>query len=181
MRLSFAQFLLEYPISYFEALPEAIPPTKVEAAAERFGLSDHIKWKWLTNKQFRHSLELETDQPDGIIAMRKGDILENWFHELGHEILDHANKDVVRDVIKPLLEKIKLSYQPSKQWLHKQNGRHYKWIQLGGWKYTFSHSGSTYEYDELFAITFAFVQMGGKFEDSDINTAYHQMLELLQV
>jgi hypothetical protein len=177
MRLSFLQFLLEYPVSYFEALPAATPPARVEEAAERFGLSDHIKWKWLTNKQFTHSFELETDQPDGIIAMRKCDILENWFHELGHEILDHANKDVVNDVIKPLLDRIRDECRPSHAWLKKQTGRHYKWIELGGYKYTYSHSGKSFEYDELFAITLSYTYMGGKFNNANIQKEYTDMLD----
>ena len=176
--ISFLQFLLEYPVSYFEALPEAVPPAKVEAAAERFGLSDHIKWKWLINKQFTHSLELETDTPDGIIAMRRGDILENWFHELGHEVYDHSDKDS----IKPLLDRVRDECRPSHAWVKKQKGRHHKWIELGEYKYTYSHSGKEYEYDELFAITFAYVVGdGGKFKDSTLQMDYDEMLSKLSV
>jgi len=174
--LQFIQFLLEYPISYFEDLPDATPPKAVEAAAERFGLSDHIKWKWLKNKQFTHSCELDTGTPDGIITMRPEDIRENWFHELGHEVFDHSDKDS----IKPLLDRIKVECRPSHEWLKQQTGAHYKWIQLGEWKYTYSHSGKQYEYDELFAITFAFVvDDHGKFKDADVQKDYDAMLERL--
>ena len=179
--ITFVQFIVEYPLSYFEAMPDAIPPAAVAAAAKRFGLAGHIEWKWLTNKQFTHSYELETGNPaDGIIAMRHDDIRENWFHELGHEILDHADKNYVRDTITPLLDKIKTSCQPSKKWLHKQTGKHYKWIQLGEYKYTYSHSGMNFEHDEIFAISFAFIIMGHHFNDSILNNEYQDMLDKLE-
>lgn len=109
--------------------------------------------------------------------MRPGDEKENWAHELGHEIFDHSNKDS----IKPLLDRIKDECQPSKEWLHQQHGHHYKWIQLGQYKYTYSHSGKDFEYDELFAICFAYI-MGdhGKFKDAAIQKDYDAMLDKLE-
>ena len=179
MPLTFAQFLLEYPLSYFEALPDALPPSNVMRLAKRFGLEHHIQWKWLKNKNFTHSYELETNDPEmGLIAMRPHDTKEDWVHELGHELFDHTDKEI----IKPLLDRIKIACRPSKEWLHRQHGAHYKWVELGGYKYTYSHSGRDYEYDELFAITFAYIVGDhGKFKQPDIQQDYETMLDRLSV
>ena len=174
--ITFAQFVVEYPLSYYKALPDAVPPPEVMDLAKRFGLESHIKWKLLKNKEFKHSYEIETDTPDGIIAMRLDDEKENWFHEFFHELFDHSDKDS----IKPLLDRIKVACRPSKEWLHKQSGRHYKWIELGEYKYTYSHSGPSYEYDEIFAICGAYIFGDhGKFKDAEVQKDYEAMLDKL--
>jgi hypothetical protein len=167
--LPFIQFLLEYPIEYFQKMPITSPPERVAAAQKRFGLEGVVKWHVLTNKSIHQSEELDDD----VIVMKPGDTLENWFHELGHEVYDHSSKKT----IKPLLDRIKESCKPSTEWMKKEGGR-FKWISLGGYKYSYTHSGKAYEYDELFAITFAFiVGDNGKFKDTSIQQDYEEMLD----
>jgi hypothetical protein len=179
--ITFAQFIIEYPLEYYAGLPDVRPPKTVEAAAARFGLWSHIKWVQLNSKQFKHSYEIETNSPDGIIAMRPGDSIENFFHELGHEILTHTDKDFIESTIKPLLDRIKVACRPSHEWLKQQTGTRYLWIELGEWKYSFSHSGFQYQYDELFAISFAFVMGDGKFKQPDLQQDFENLLDRLTV
>lgn len=171
--LSFAAYLIEYPIEYFEAMPDIDPPDKVAAAQKRFGLDGVIQWKVLTNRSIHQSEELDND----VIIMKPNDDRENWFHELGHKVYDKANhKD-----IDPLLDRIRNAYRVHNKDLGKEFHSTYKQIELGGYYYAFSHSGIEYEHDELFAVSFAFVMMGGKFKDADIQKDYMEMLEKLSV
>lgn len=168
--LSFFQFLLEYPLSYFEAMPDATPPKRVLEAQKRFGLADHIKWKVLTNKSIHQSEELD----DGVIAMKPGDTLEDWFHELGHEVYDHSDKESIIPLLTRIRDKYRAHDNSSSYWKHK------KQIELGGWDYAYSHSGRAYEFDELFAITFAFVVgLQKKFDDKELQADYETMLDSL--
>jgi hypothetical protein len=171
--LTFGQFLLEYPttdIRYFQGLPPASPPLSVLAVAKTFGLADIIHWKWLKNKSFTHSYDLEGD----IIAMRPGDVEENWFHELGHAVYDHADKASII----PLLDRIRESCRVSRKDAPKDG---FKYVQLGNWYYSYSHSGKEYEHDELFAISFAF-DFGdhGQFEDGEIQSDWDAMIGRVQ-
>jgi hypothetical protein len=167
--LTFANWLVEYrlnDIRYFQSLADTTPPQDVAAAQARFGLADRIQWKSLTNKSFTHSRELDGD----VIAMRQGDERENWFHELGHSVYsnaDHAHVD-------PLLDRIAAAYGT-------RDHHGVKWLSLGDYEYTYSHSGPEYERDELFAITFAYVVSGeGELEDSALQADYHEMLARLE-
>jgi hypothetical protein len=170
--LTFAEFLFEYPISYFEAMPDVQPPASVEAAQRRFGLADVIKWKRLTNRSIHQSEELDGN----VIVMKPDDRLENWFHELGHKIFDNADQDQ----IKPLLGRIRDKYRVHNRDYDKKDWSSDKRIELDGNWFTYSHSGKQYEYDELFAITFAYVVGDhGKFDDVDIQGDYQAMLDRL--
>jgi hypothetical protein len=171
--LKFLEFLIEYPISYFEAMPDEEPPASVSAAQHRFGLDGVIKWKRLTNRSIHQSEELDGN----VIVMKPGDRLENWFHELGHKIFDNADQDT----IKPLLTRIRDAYRVHNKDYDKQYWSNQKCIELGGNWFTYSHSGKQYEYDELFAVTFAFVMTGGKFKDQEIQKDYKDMLDRLSV
>jgi hypothetical protein len=170
--LSFTQFLLEYPISYFKAMPDAAPPEKIVAAQRRFGLDGVIKWKVLTNRSIHQSEELDDD----VIVMKPGDRLENWFHELGHKVYDNSDKEKIN----PLLTRIRDKYRVHNRDYDKQYWSRVKQIELGGNWYSYSHSGKDFEFDELFAVTFAYVVGdGGKFPDKDIQQDYEAMLEKL--
>jgi len=96
---TFSEFLIEYPASYFAAMPDADPPAAVSAAQRRFGLDGAIKWKRLTNQSIHQSEDFDDD----MIVMKPDDRLENWFHELGHKIFDSADQGK----IKPLLARIR--------------------------------------------------------------------------
>ena len=172
--LTFSQFLLEYPISYFEAMPDATPPGPVAAAQRRFGLDGIIKWKVLTNRSIHQSEEMD----DNVIVMQPGDRLENWFHELGHKVYDNADHESVNS----LLVKIRDRYRVHNRDYEKKFWSRVKQIELGGNWYGYSHSGKQYEFDELFAITFAYIVGGNKkFDDDDIQREYVQMLDRLSV
>jgi hypothetical protein len=168
--LSFAQYLLEYPMSYYEALPNIDPPKDVAAAQKRFGLTN-IKWKQIDNKSVHSSGEYE----DGIIAMKPGDTKENFMHELGHELFDASHKEKIR----PLLTRIRDKYRVHMGDYDKADRSPYKNIELGGHWYTYSHSGPQFEFDELFAITFSFVMTGNSFDDAQIEKDYDTMLDTL--
>jgi hypothetical protein len=171
--LSFTSFLIEYPIEYFEAMPDIDPPTKVQAAEKRFGLQGVIQWKVLTNRSIHQSEEMDGD----VIVMKPNDTIENWFHELGHKVYDNA-KD--KDEIDPLLDRIRDKYRVNNQDYDKQYWSKVKRIELGGNWYGYSHSGKQFEHDELFAVCFAFIMTGGKF-DAAIQKDYDAMLDKLTV
>jgi len=166
--LTFVQFLLEYPVSdlrYFEALPDFEPDEDVEKCVNKYHLNNLLHWKIIRNRSFTRSREMDK----GVIGMIPDDIEENWFHELGHEIYDRCDKDK----IKPVLDEIRNEYGLS------ENGL--KWISIGGYDYSYSHSGKDYEYDELFAISFAFYEGDHeKFDDAAIDKEFATILKSLQ-
>lgn len=170
--LTFIQYLREYSDAYYQKLPPATPPESVAAAQHRFGLDNEITWKVLDNDAVHQSEEVD----GGIICMKPGDRLENWFHELGHEVFDHCDKEKV----KPILTIIRDTYRVHNKDYEKKDQPKVKTIELGGMWYGYSHSGKEYEYDELFAVTFAWVMTGHKFEDKDINDQYMTMLKGLE-
>ena len=166
---TFFQYIIEFSQEYFQKLPPADPPADVLKCAEKFGLSGIIHWKWLKNKSFTHSY----DVGDGLIAMRPDDINENWWHEVGHVVYDYSDQTLII----PLLDRIRDTYRA------KSDGPsdELKYIQLGGWRYSYSHSGKEYEHDEIFAISFAFIYGdAGKFPDTDIQNDWDAMTDRLQ-
>ena len=164
---SFLQFVLEYPISdirYFKALPDVKPPTVIKDILKRYNIVDS-HWKIIHNRAFNRSRELDND----IVVMIPNDIEENWVHEAGHLVFDHSNKNK----IKPVLDKIRDEYGMSSDGL--------KWVELGGYDYSYSHSGKDYEYDELFAISFAFYEGDKKkFDDPALDKEFSAVLKNLQ-
>jgi len=170
--LTFTQYLLEFPVSdlrYFKELPDVEPDNEVEACVEKYHLAGALHWKKIRNKAFNRSREMD----DGIIAMVPNDIEENWYHELGHEVFDHCDKSKV----KPILDRIRTVCGA------KSDGPkdRLKYIRVGGWRYSYSHSGKDYEYDELFAISFAFIEGDhGKFKDSELDADFRAVLKNLQ-
>lgn len=165
---SFVQFLIEYPVSdirYFKELPDIEPNLDVLTCEKKYHLEGRLHWKVINNQSFSHSREMN----DGIIGMVSGDIDENWYHELGHEIFDHSDKTK----IKPVLDKIRDEYGLSSGGL--------KWVELDGYDYSYSHSGKEYEYDELFAISFAFYEGDhDHFDDTEIDKEFSDVLKNLQ-
>ena len=165
---TFIQFITEWPLSdlrYFKALPDTPPDKDVLNCEARYHLAGALHWKTIHNKTFTHSREMN----DGVVVMVANDIEENFFHELGHFVYDHSDKDK----IKPVLDKIRKEYGLS--------GNGLKWVELGGYDYSYSHSGKDYEYDELFAISFAFYEGDhSTFDNSEIDKEFSGILKNLQ-
>ena len=169
---SFVQFLEDYDLRYFKALPDVAPDSDVQACVKKYHFADKLHWKEIHNKAFNYSREMD----DGIIGMVPGDIEENWFHELGHEVFDHSDKSK----IKPVLDEIKDQYGVARRDLPKSL-LGLKCIEIGGYKYSYSHSGKDFEYDELFAISFAFYEGDKeKFDDPPIDKNFSELLKNLQ-
>lgn len=167
--LTFNQFaLVEWPISdirYFEELPDINPPKNVQAIVDRYHI-DGLHWKLVHNHSFTHSREMDNN----IISMVPNDIFENWIHEVGHEVFDHCDKAIII----PILDKIKDVYGNTRD-------KGLKWLDLGGYYYSYSHSGIAFEHDEIFAISFAFVEADlGTFKDQDIDKEFKDFLGQLQ-
>jgi hypothetical protein len=173
--LTFVQFLLEYPVSdlrFFKGLPDVATPADVEKVAAQYHFSGIIHWKIIQNRAFNRSRELDDD----IVAMVPGDIEENWYHELGHVIYDHSDKSKII----PVLDDIKDHYDVAPSDLPKSL-LGLKCIEIGGYKYSYSHSGKDFEYDELFAISFAFYEGDKeKFDDPPIDKNFSELLKNLQ-
>lgn len=166
---TFIQFLGEYRINdlrYFKALPDDTPPKDVGEIAKRYGVAHMLHFKLIHNKCFTHSREMD----DGIIGMVENDSFENWVHETGHFVYDHSDKNK----IKPVLDEIRNEYGQLRE-------KGLKWLEIGGYDYSYSHSGPKFEYDELFAISFSFYEGDKeKFDNPSIDKAFQTVLDELQ-
>lgn len=150
-------------VRWFENLPDYKPPLKLKKLEKKFNLK--IRWKY-AGKSFKYSRYMH--MLNMIVIVENGEKEKTLLHELGHGVYQTRKKDWVRSFSRYIKDNYKA----------KIKGFSYKTIKFDNANiFAYSHSGTMYEDEEIFATCFELYHNDYEFPDKKITKAFELILD----